>query len=250
MHRDCWRQLHSGGFVQRAEYAVTVILQCWYSKHAARLNCYCAVHPHCLCGFCIPHLKVTVIWIKSRNTLLRLSVAVPMRRRLGQCHFLPSLLSFISFLGQLLARLLQRQPEVFVHLLQPRESIKHKPQKRTVATAALALIKQRHFCPTETSTGKRTHAIITISKQSKNMYEIFSLSGSCSKVVFNQGYDNVKHYFVIPYKDWNAFLLPCIWSQMIEILVILKEARCELLDGIWHFKRFTFEELKLLDWWK
>lgn len=129
-------------------------------------------------------------------------MAVPTRRRLGQCHFLPSLLSFISFfLGQLLARLLQRQPEVFVNLLQPRESIKHKPQKRTVATAALALIKQLYFCPTETSTGRRTHAIITISKQSKNMYEIFSLSGSCNKVVFNQGFDNVKPYFVIQYNN-------------------------------------------------
>lgn len=45
---------------------------------------------------------------------------------------------YFNFLGQLQARLLQRQPEVFVHLLQPRESIKHKPQKRTVAAAALA----------------------------------------------------------------------------------------------------------------
>lgn len=153
---------------------------------------------------------------------------------------------FIFFLGQLLARLLQRQPEVFVNLLQPRESIKHKPQKRTVATAALALIKQRHFCPTETSTGRRTHAIITLSKQSKNMYEIFSLSGSCSKALFNQGFDNVKPYFVIQYKDWNGFLLPCIQSQKIEILVILKESGSELnntvklLDCISHFKRFTF----------
>lgn len=51
------------------------------------------------------------------------------------------LIYFFFSQGKPLARLLQRQPEVFVRLLQPRENIKHKPQEGTVATAALALIK-------------------------------------------------------------------------------------------------------------
>lgn len=78
----------------------------------------------------------------------------------------PAVIYFILFFfsqGKPLARLLQRQPEVFVRLLQPRENIKHKPQERTVATAALALNKQRCFCPAETSTSRRSYAITDIS---------------------------------------------------------------------------------------
>lgn len=41
---------------------------------------------------------------------------------------------------------LQRQPEVFVHLLQPSKGIKYKPKKRT-AEDSLALMKLQDFCP-------------------------------------------------------------------------------------------------------
>lgn len=143
--------------------------------------------------------------------------------------------------GKPLARPLQRQPEVFVRLLQPRENIKHKPQERTVATAALAFIKPRCFCPAETSTSGRSYAITDTVKRRLvrgNVDDTFGIL--CRPVVFNQGFDNTKHYFGI--QDFaEALLLPFIRSKMIETLFCLKEARGELnnmaklLNGVLHF---------------
>lgn len=121
-----------------------------------------------------------------------------------------------------------------MRLLQPRENIKHKPQERTVATAALALIKQRCFCPAETSTSRRSYAITDMLKRylvRGNMDDRLGILCACGQVVFNQGFDKIKHF---------------IRSEMIETLFCLKEARGELnnmvklFNGVLHF-------VKLLD---
>lgn len=117
-----------------------------------------------------------------------------------------------------------------MRLLQPRENIKHKPQEGTVATAAPALIKQRCFCPAETS--GRSYAVAGTLKRhlvSGNMDGRFGLLCTCSQVVLNQGFDNIGHYFGI--QDFEALLLRFIRSKMIEILGCLKEARGELNNG-------------------
>lgn len=153
--------------------------------------------------------------------------------------------------GKPLARLLQRQPEVFVRLLQPRENIKHKPHERTVATAALALIQQRCFCPAESSRSRRSYAITDMLKPylvRGNMDDRFGILCACSQVVFNQGFDNIKHYFGI--QDFaEALLLPSIQSEMIETLVCLKEAGGEL-NNMAKLLNAVLCFLKLLDWLK
>lgn len=55
-----------------------------------------------------------------RNTLLGLRKSVRWKSSAGAVSLSPSFaVIYFNFLGQQLASLLQRQPEVFVHLLQP-----------------------------------------------------------------------------------------------------------------------------------